>query len=143
MRRIRMLCSARYFARPTEIWCRHDETGVHVTAVNVSPEQIKAARVHAKAAGRSARWSMSAWDISTNQLVAAGLTSAPNSSNERGEHSETEAQPHCGIDVVTLEIAIGQSTRHLRKHDTSVEVPLRCKAPINREGNAIECPGAL
>ena len=29
------------------------ETGAHVTAVNVSPEQIKAARVHAEAAGVS------------------------------------------------------------------------------------------
>ena len=43
--------------------------------------------------------------------------------------SETEAQSGCGIDVVALEKAVGQSAIHLREHCADINVPLCRKAP--------------
>src|SRR5436305_8908135 len=57
--------------------------------------------------------------------------------------SEAEAQSDRGIDVVALEKAISQCTIHFREHQTGVEIPLRCKPPINNARDRVERPGAL
>src|ERR1700722_13494428 len=56
---------------------------------------------------------------------------------------ETEAQSGRGIDVVALEKAVGQSAIHLRKHCPEINVPLCRKAPIDRDRDCVESPGAL
>ena len=58
-------------------------------------------------------------------------------------HSEAEAQPGGGIDVVALEITVRQSAIHLREHDADIGVPLRCKPPIDNGGNRVERFGTL
>src|ERR1700716_3389217 len=57
--------------------------------------------------------------------------------------SEAEPQSDRGSDVVALEKAERQSAIHLREHDPGIEIPLRCKPPIDGGGDAVECPGAL
>jgi Transposase DDE domain group 1 len=57
--------------------------------------------------------------------------------------SEAEAQSDCGIDVVALEIAVGQSATHFRGNEAGVEIPLRCKLPIDNPGDPVERTRAL
>src|ERR1700716_4093811 len=59
------------------------------------------------------------------------------------EVSKAEAQSDGGIDVVALEKAGGQSAIHLREHDPEIEIPLRCKPPIDSGRDRVERPGAL
>src|SRR6195256_6493136 len=59
------------------------------------------------------------------------------------EDSKAEAQSDRGIDVVALEKAGGQSAIHLREHDPEIEIPLRCKPPIDSGRDRVERPGAL
>src|SRR5882757_1191028 len=61
----------------------------------------------------------------------------------RGRLSEAEPQPDRGSDVVALEKAEGQTAIHLREHDPGIEIPLRCKPPIDRGRDSVECAGAL
>jgi hypothetical protein len=57
--------------------------------------------------------------------------------------SEAQAQSDRGIDVVALEKAVSQSAIHFREHDAGIEIPLRCKPPIDNARDRVERTGAL
>ena len=59
------------------------------------------------------------------------------------EISEAEAQANCGINVIDLKVAVGQSAVHLCEHQSEIAIPLRCKPPIDSRRNPVERPGAL
>jgi len=51
--------------------------------------------------------------------------------------SVPEAQSRRGSDVVILEKGIGQSAIELRTHEADVDIPLRCKLPIDNAGDRV------
>ena len=73
--------------------------------------------------------------------VSAAVRSSPQIS--RSQFSEAEPQSDRGSDVVVLEKAESQTAIHLREHDPGIEIPLRCKPPIDSGRDRVERPGAL
>ena len=57
--------------------------------------------------------------------------------------SVPEAQSDRRIDVVALEKAVSQSAILLGEHDPEIEIPLRCKPPIDNGRVRVQRTGAL
>src|SRR5262249_3755014 len=57
--------------------------------------------------------------------------------------SVAEAQSRRSSDVVVLEKAVRQSAIELRAHEADVNIPLRCKLPVDNAGDRIQRTGAL
>ena len=59
------------------------------------------------------------------------------------ELSVPEAQSRRSSDVVVLDKGVRQSAIELRAHEADVDIPLRCKLPIDNAGDRVERTGAL
>ena len=57
--------------------------------------------------------------------------------------SVPEAQSRRASDVVVHEKGVRQSAIELRAHEADVDIPLRCKLPIDNAGDRVEGTGAL
>src|SRR5215831_18581817 len=57
--------------------------------------------------------------------------------------SVPEAQSRRSSDVVVLEKGVRQSAVELRAHEADVNIPLRCKLPVDNAGDRIQRTGAL
>jgi len=58
-------------------------------------------------------------------------------------YSESEAEADGRIDSAMVEIAVRQSTVHLREHQTTICIELWREPPINEGGNCVERSSAL
>ena len=63
--------------------------------------------------------------------------------SQPGRISEAEPQTDRRIDVVALEIAVSQSTIHLREHEAGIDIPTSVRTSIDSAGDRIERTGAL
>src|SRR5260370_38399968 len=73
--------------------------------------------------------------------VTLGPSSMHRSSQPRG--SVAEAQSRRSSDVVVHEKAVRQSAIEFRVHAAEVNIPLRCKLPVDDAGDRVQRTGAL
>src|SRR5215510_8455843 len=84
-----------------------------------------------------------AWtNIAEAGVIGPGFRGDDSGENHRGlVISVLEAQSRRSSDVVVLEKAVRQSAIELRAHEADVNIPLRCKLPVDNTRDRVQRTG--